>query len=500
MPVEGTKPEPAAPSSPLLPGELRRLEGQPLVVNAVFSPDGRRALVALGQDLAVWDLDTDRLGQRLQGHKGAITGLAFCPDGRRALSASRDMALRLWDLETGKTLREFRGHTSPVTALALSADGRRALSAAGKPKVRDGVPVKEGGKPVYEDTGVRVWDVETGEEQEDARFEGHKLRVFQLALSGDGERALSCSLDRLALWDPKTGDEIRPLAASLTRYVHRATLSADGRRALFLDGASNLYVWDASNDREVAHFHGQSETATCMALSPDGRLLLTGGGTVPGECPIHLWDVATGREVRRLAGHTRPLRSLAFSADGRRALSTGQDGTARLWDVEVTALAPPAPAAEAKASPAKEPEPGAVNQAEAEKEIKKLYKDEYARLKGSALAGKLQEKARAAKDDAVTRFVLFREAQQAAAKAGDAGTSLLILDELAEGYDVDVVALKRAALTAAAGAATTADANRAVAEGALATVDDALAAEDYDAADKLLTLAESAARKAPAAS
>jgi WD40 repeat protein len=160
--------------------------------------------------------------------------------------------------------------------------------------------------------------------------------------------------------------------------------------------------------------------------------------------------------------------------------------------------APPPPAAEAKPPPPKNPEPGTVNRDEAAKAVKKLYKDDYARLKGTALAGKLRERARATKDDLPARFVLFDEAQQTAAKAGDAATSLLTIDELAEEYDVDVLALKRAALKTAAGAAATVDANRGVAEGALAAVDDAVAAEDYDAAQQLLALAEGAARKAQA--
>jgi hypothetical protein len=154
-----------------------------------------------------------------------------------------------------------------------------------------------------------------------------------------------------------------------------------------------------------------------------------------------------------------------------------------------TATPPPKP---------KLPEPPVVDQGEPEKVVKRL-KEELSRFKGVALAGKLQEKARGTKDDATLRFVLFREAQQTAARAGDATACLAIIDELAGEYDVDALALKRKALaTAADWAAAAPELNKGVAEAALATVDEAVAADDYAAAQKLLTLAESAARKAQA--
>jgi hypothetical protein len=57
--------------------------------------------------------------------------VAFSPDGKRALSGSKDKTMRLWDLETGKEVHCFETHTYAVTGVAFSADGRRALSASG---------------------------------------------------------------------------------------------------------------------------------------------------------------------------------------------------------------------------------------------------------------------------------------------------------------------------------------------------------------------------------
>ena len=79
----------------------------------------------------------------LEGHTGWVNAVAITPDGRRAVSASRDQTLRLWDLESGQTLRTLEGHTESVSAVAVTPDGRRAVSGS------------------YDET-LRLWDLESG--------------------------------------------------------------------------------------------------------------------------------------------------------------------------------------------------------------------------------------------------------------------------------------------------------------------------------------------------
>ncbi|MGD0091849.1 MAG: formylglycine-generating enzyme family protein [Planctomycetota bacterium] len=142
------------------------------------------------------------------------------------------------------------------------------------------------------------------------------------------------------------------------------------------------------------------------------------------------------------------------------------------------------------------PEKAAV--AEAEKKIRDIFKEEYAKASRedkAALANKLLQQAGDTKDDPAARYVLLREASALAAQAGDLGITLNALAEMGKAYSVDALALKLDALAKAGSAAATLDAQKTLAEHYLVLMAEAAAADNYDAALRAAGPAEAAARR-----
>jgi WD40 repeat protein len=66
-----------------------------------------------------------------------------------------------------------------------------------------------------------------------------------------------------------------------------------------------------------------------MALSPDGRFLVTGTGYQSGL--LQVWNAHTGERVATLEGHTEWVCQLTFSRDGQWLASAASDQAVRLW-------------------------------------------------------------------------------------------------------------------------------------------------------------------------
>jgi Tol biopolymer transport system component len=94
-----------------------------------------------------------------------------------------------------------------------------------------------------------------------------------------------------------------------------------------------VYIWDAKTFGAPKSMKGHGETISALAISPDGRTLVTGGFdvvTTRNPVKVAFWDMATGKIVRTVKSPHRVV-SLAFSPDGKWVAMTSGEKTIDLW-------------------------------------------------------------------------------------------------------------------------------------------------------------------------
>ncbi|KAF5333909.1 hypothetical protein D9758_017931 [Tetrapyrgos nigripes] len=241
--------------------------------------------------------------------KGSIYCIALSADGQQVVSGSSDETIRIWNVETGEEEKKLEGHSHLVTSVAFSADGQRVVSGSS-------------------DLTIRIWNVETGEEEK--KLEGHSHSVTSVAFSADGQRVVSGSDDKtIRIWNVETGEEEKKLEGH-SHWVRSVAFSADGQRVVSGSSDKTIRIWNVETGEEEKKLEGHSHWVRSVAFSADGQRVVSGSS----DKTIRIWNVETGEEEKKLEGHSDWVTSVAFSADGQRVVSGSDDKTIRIWNVE----------------------------------------------------------------------------------------------------------------------------------------------------------------------
>src|SRR5262249_55887216 len=97
--------------------------------------------------------------------------------------------------------------------------------------------------------------------------------------------------------DPLPEGAIARLGTKRLRAIRDAVFAPDGK-TLVTTGSSSISLCDVRTGKLVRRFRYSENGWGVVAVSPDGRLIVSGGP----ENSVCLWDMATGKEVRRLEG------------------------------------------------------------------------------------------------------------------------------------------------------------------------------------------------------
>ncbi len=287
-----------------------------------------------------------RLGVTHWRHWSLIKAVCYSQDGKRIASASfGDGSVCIWDAETGRMLQSFR--LNEVSALALSEDGKRlAAIAGGTSKETPDIWVwKEGtDKPrqlvektdqatcllfhegqlwIGERGGISCWDVERDQRLIDYKQKTPTL-VTALAYSGGKKPMIAAATNFGVLVINASGEKVADALITRKESATTVALAPDGKSVTVGTDYGAVYVWSIKDGilAKELEFHRHLVGITSITYSPDGKELIC--VCHAGEC--YRWDAVTGARVSHVIATGAPrdatdasfTSALVLSADGRR--------------------------------------------------------------------------------------------------------------------------------------------------------------------------------------
>lgn len=296
--------------------------------SVAFSPDGRTVALGSGDGMVeLFDTQTWRSMAQWPAHKGVVASIAF--GGRNvpwlASVSSDDGLLKLWDLASGRavfTTNSLRGYPAFVT-LGFSPGGRYlaastpALAQTRSLSLWEVVSSSRGGAPTVRlKTNLPFWG--------------------PVAFLPDDRTMAVCN-------EPDWGFTVNlhDLSEGAATNLGRAhsdgiiciAASPDGRRLATGGSDERVVVWDVKRGSVHCVLQGDFMGICSLAFAPDGQTLFAGCS----DQNIHTWTLEQPIRSSVLVGH-RGAVALAASPDGRWLASVSQDG-ARLWRLGGTVTA-----------------------------------------------------------------------------------------------------------------------------------------------------------------
>ena len=312
-----------------VPPLLNLREARPFI-----SQDGRFVAIATrGGSVEVWDVWGEKPLTSLLKHSSSVIDALFADNNRLVITGCNDGSVRVWDLSSAVGM-PGRQAARNIERVEYSSDDKKYYLISRTTVTQIDYAT---GKQLSEFTNPGPWPNET-----DVSVAHH---LYAAGRSGGIAR----------VWDFVTGKPVSPELKHVRKEFSHVAISPNGKLLATIDvdsfNAPDNYfgqanIWQIETGKRILgpfQFSGFSAT-TCVAFSPDSRLLAIGGGSVSLEGirpELKLLDLENGGEVKQPFERSPNVFTgdVSFDPHGRYlAWVTGTPfapgGELRIWDLK----------------------------------------------------------------------------------------------------------------------------------------------------------------------
>jgi WD40 repeat protein len=340
---------------PLPEGAVQRLGTARMRFNVgdlCYLPDGR-GVFARGANIEIWNLATGEPQATHRVANSGITSVVASKDGETLLVGDSSGRVYEWNVAKSETLRSWNTEQPGLGRARYSPDEKRVLTASGRT--------------------LKEWDLESGAERFAVTSGMHSFR--EAIYDPEGKSAIADGVNGsgplLAHYDLADGKLRKEWLNDYYTHARSLVLSADGTRLLvgsrhkatewllngyellgtytghhghavvsvaycrdanqILTGArdGSIRRWDRSAGKVLLRWCPHADHVTHMAVSPDGKWVLSHGGGMVTET-----NLETGQPRLKWDRHHEAVQAVAFLPDGEHVVSGSSDGTLRVWNTK----------------------------------------------------------------------------------------------------------------------------------------------------------------------
>ncbi|OMJ75081.1 hypothetical protein SteCoe_25857 [Stentor coeruleus] len=230
-------------------------------------------------EVRLWNFIEKRLDVVLEGHKGAITGIALTKDDAYAVSVSVDKTARVWSMA-----RKCMKYLIPISE--DGANTPRSLQIAGDDSLLI-IGCNEG--------NVLVWNLKE-----------HREKVIDIDFFPKPVKKALLTLD---------GNFIIPCGEPLDTISH---------------SNQSVKIWNMSEQSFETSLPGHIDKVTSLTYTSDFEILVSGAL----DCTVRVWNIEEKTEICVFEGHTSQVNTLCISSNDRYVASGSNDATVKIWDLK----------------------------------------------------------------------------------------------------------------------------------------------------------------------